>query len=203
MTETTPLQDGTNTPATGNGTEKSAKPAGKSSRKPGYARERAYKALSNVDKDFKGKEESIGVIGVPSEGHLTYGVANPDEFFESLMNHAGSTFEGGADLKPLLEHEECPLATLETKEPEFPKEEEVTEKDDSGVDIKVRRVPAGKKYRYELEMKTFLARLNQCERNHAKCYEVIRGPCTPTLLQEVKGRSDYMLSTRSRILYGS
>ena len=57
MTEATPLQDRTNTPNTGGGTDKVAKPAGKLNRKPGYAQDKAHKTLSNVDKDFKGKEE--------------------------------------------------------------------------------------------------------------------------------------------------
>ena len=62
MTEVTPLQDRTNTYNNGGGSDRDTKP--KLNRKPGYARDRAHKALSNVDKEFKGKEESIGVIGV-------------------------------------------------------------------------------------------------------------------------------------------
>ena len=191
MTEPTPLQDRPNTPATGGGTEKS-KLTSKGYRKPGYtsAREQAHKALSNVDKDFKGKEETIGVIGVPSEGNLTHGVDTPDEFFESIINHAGSKFNGGADLKPLLENEECPLKALEAKEPQFPEAVEVI-KMKKGVDVKVMEVPAGKKYRYDLELKIFMARLCDCENNQGKVYEIMRGQVTPTLLQEIKGRSDY------------
>lgn len=192
MTEAKQLQDRTNTPAAGSGTG-SGKPAGKSNRKPGYmnAREQAHKALSNVDKDFKGKEETIGVIGVPSEGKLTHGVNTPDELFENMMTHCGSNFDGGADLKPMLENEECPLKALEAKEPVYPAAEAVEKLGADGKKTTVSEVPAGKMYRYNLEMKRFMDRLRDCESNVGRCYAIMHGQLTPTLLQEIKGRSDY------------
>ena len=85
-----------------------------------------------------------------------------------MITHRGTKFDDGADLKPLLEHMECPRKTLEAKEPEYPEEKEVTEKNAAGNDVKVKKLSAGDKYKYELKYKDYFARVQRCESNEGK-----------------------------------
>ena len=67
----------------------------------GYTRnqgEQSIIAINNADRDFKGKEEKIGVSGLPIEKHLKFGLSYED-FQESLMQYAAAHLkrEFGAD----------------------------------------------------------------------------------------------------------
>lgn len=194
--ETGVMQDRTNIPTPTNSGEQNGGGGKKQhhSRKHQYSKERAHKALSSVDKDFQGKEPTLGVLGVPSEGHLTHG-SHLEDFLEALVIYSETKFDDGSDLKPLLEHLESPLLQLEKLKPVAPQACEMKDKDgnvvlDENKVIKMYFDPA-EKLLYEIELKDWVARKRKEQSNEKKLYSVVNGQCTPTLLQDIKGKPDY------------
>ena len=58
-------------------------------------------SLNTADREFKGKEEIIGVLGLPIEKNLKFGLSYVD-FQESLMQFSGANLKGGHALKPMI-----------------------------------------------------------------------------------------------------
>eukprot|EP00594_Rhizosolenia_setigera_P017900 CAMPEP_0178960488 /NCGR_PEP_ID=MMETSP0789-20121207/12994_1 /TAXON_ID=3005 /ORGANISM="Rhizosolenia setigera, Strain CCMP 1694" /LENGTH=536 /DNA_ID=CAMNT_0020643847 /DNA_START=148 /DNA_END=1759 /DNA_ORIENTATION=- len=192
QTQKTPvLQDKTNSTPTGSGpsaTSGSDKSGSKQqSRKPVNSREKVHKALTNLSKDFQGNDERIGVLGLPSEGHLTHR-KHPDEFLENVMNVAGTDYNYGMDLKPLLEQNKDPRKALALLEPVAPEDVVTTDKDGNET---VRPPSYGDRFKYETKYKQHHVREQALESNMGKVYELMLGQCTPLVRQELKGREDY------------
>ena len=63
--------------------------------------EQSILSVNQADKDFNGKNEKIGVLGLPIERNLKFGLSYED-FQESLMQYAEANLKKGNDLKPLI-----------------------------------------------------------------------------------------------------
>eukprot|EP00957_Ditylum_brightwellii_P147238 11211825-Ditylum_brightwellii.AAC.1 len=58
-------------------------------------------AVTGTDRDFKAKIETIGVLGLPSEKQLKFGLSYED-FQESLMQYSAANLKKGNNLKLLI-----------------------------------------------------------------------------------------------------
>ena len=70
-----------------------------------YRQKRAnnLQSIINTDKEFKGKVEELGVIGLPSERNLKHG-ATLTKLRETVATYVGTKWDKGSDLKPLIIH---------------------------------------------------------------------------------------------------
>ena len=126
-------------------------------------------SISSADREFKGKEETIGVLGLPIEKNLKYGLSYED-FQESLMQFSGANLKGGHALKPLIKFHTDPVTRLGEK-PTLTDE-------------------AAKNPRELQEWKEDSAAFNKkkesIEENKARLYGVTIGQCTESLISEIK-----------------
>lgn len=101
------------TSLSGSASRSSGNQGGHSTRS-GYTRSRGEQSIiviNNADKDFKGKDKTIGVLGLPIEKHLKFGLSFED-FQESMMQYSAAKPKRGNDMKPLIKFLKDPVEHL-------------------------------------------------------------------------------------------
>ena len=136
--------------------------------------EQSIISVNLADKDFKGKHENIGVLGLPIEKNLKFGLSFED-FQESLMNYAEANLKKGNDLKPLLKFMIDPIERIGAS-PALPS--------DAIGDPEKLQVWKEKLSKYNKRIETI-------EDNQVKMYGIIFGQCTESLKSEIKGDDEY------------
>ena len=186
MSETNPETTAppTQTPSAASGATSLSGSASRSSRnrggqstRSGYTRSRGEQsilAINNADKDFKGKEETIGVLGLPIEKHLKFGLSFED-FQESMLQYSAAKLKRGNDMKPLIKFLKDPVKRLG----EAPRATEEDKKDKELFEI------------WKSKSNKHNERIELMGENMEKLYGVMIGQCTDSLLSEIKGDDGY------------
>ena len=136
--------------------------------------EQSIISVNQADKDFKGKDETIGVLGLPIEKNLKFGLSYED-FQESLMQYAEANFNKGNDLKPLIKFLIDPIQRIGAAP----------------------ALPVGAAANPELlqiwkeRLSKYNKRIETIEDNQVKLYGIILGQCTESLKSEIKGEDEY------------
>ena len=131
-------------------------------------------SVNQADRYFKGKTEQIGVLGLPIEKNLKFGLSFED-FQESIMNYAEANLKKGNDLKPLLKFLIDPIARIGAS----PALEENAAKDPEKLQM------------WKERLSKYNKRIETIEDNQVKMYGIIFGQCTESLKSEIKGDDDY------------
>mmetsp|Transcript_13830 Transcript_13830/g.20186 ORF Transcript_13830/g.20186 Transcript_13830/m.20186 type:complete len:247 (-) Transcript_13830:675-1415(-) len=136
--------------------------------------EQSIISVNQADRDFKGKDETIGVLGLPIEKNLKFGLSYED-FQESLLQYVEANFKKGNDLKPLIKFLIDPIQRIGAAP----------------------ALPEGAAANPELLQiwKEWLSKYNKwietIEDNQVKLYGIILGKCTESSKSLIKGKDEY------------
>ena len=136
--------------------------------------EQSIIAINSTDRDYKGKVETIGVLGLPIERHLKFGLSFED-FQESLMQYTAANLKKGNDLKPLIKFLMDPIKRIGSAPDAVEGMRDDREKFET----------------WKEKLSKYNRRIELIEDNMEKLYGIVMGQCTESLKSEIKGEDDY------------
>ena len=136
--------------------------------------------IINNDRDFEGKVQNIGVLGLPSEKNLKYGL-HLDNFNESVMTHIGTNWNKAHYVK-------CILLNLERPEKYLREPPDIAPNKDT---------EAGKYEKWRIEVQRYGRLQDTVADLQVKLYNLVLGQCTPSLDMEIRGDKKFTKKDRN------